>query len=301
MEPSDSISHAMRRLAHWLLSLFGHITPTKALVIAIASATLVRVAASASSAGFLFYARYWLAWFFHRRADNRNRISFLCMAVIGDELHLVAPEKDYSLIEVFDDTFLAQQVRRSANAMTEDNPLPSFRGDPAARLEEQLWWIADSRPGHQVRRLRRFLRRLFTRRRPHGASQREHAPHKPPNVRDDVYIHLIKKMSALANGSFAFDVGRVPMDIFKYRIILTCDLIRGRTRHFRCMAIWEETLDRMPAQLRVPNPAMAHFVNYFPTILYIAQQHRLNPERFKTMLVYRPKALPAWLPRGSEA
>ena len=44
----------------------------------------------------------------------------------------------------------------------------------------------------------------------------------PPDVREDVYIHLIKKMSALANGSFAFDVGRVPMDIFRYRIVLTC-------------------------------------------------------------------------------
>jgi len=300
MEFYDAISDEMRRLAHWLLSLFGHITPTKALIFAAASATLVRVAASASSAGFLFYARYWLAWFFHRRADNRNRISFLCMAIIDGELHLVAPEKDYSLLEVFDDSFLAHQVRRSANAMTEDNPLPSFRGDPAAKLEEKLWWIADSWAGHQVHRVRRWFRRLLTRGRALGGSRKEHVPPSRPTVRDDVYIHLIKKMSALANGSFAFDVGRVPMDIFKYRIILTCDLIRGRTRHFRCMAIWEDSLDRVPAKLRVPNPAMAHFANYFPTVMYIAEQHRLNPERFKTMLVYRPKGT-AVLARGAAA
>jgi hypothetical protein len=292
MEFYDSISHAMRRFTHWLLSLFGHITPTKAIIIAIASAALVRVAASASSAGFLFYARYWLAWFFHRRADNRNRISFLCMAIIDGELHLVAPEKDFSLIEVFDDTFLAHQVRRSANTITDKNPLPSFRGDPAAKLEEKLSSIADSWPAHQVRRVRRFFRRLLTRGRALSGGRREHVPRRP-NVRDDVYIHLIKKMSALANGSFAFDVGRVPMDIFRYRIILTCDLIRGRTRHFRCMAIWEDVLDRMPSTLRVPNPAMAHFVNYFPTVAHIAEQHRLNPERFKTMLVYRPKGAAA--------
>jgi hypothetical protein len=289
MEFYDSISHAMRRFTHWLLSLFGHITPTKALVIAFVSAALVRVAASAGSAGFLFYARYWLAWFFHHRADNRNRISFTCMAIIDGELHLVAPEKDFSLIEVFDDTFLAHQVRRSANTISEENPLPSFRGDPAAKLEEKLWWIADSRMGHQVRRIRRTFRRLLTRGRVLSGGRKEHMPNHRPNVRDDVYIHLIKKMSALANGSLAFDVGRIPMDIFRYRIILTCDLIRGRTRHFRCVAIWEDSLDRMPAALRVPSPAMAHFANYFPTVRYVAEQHRLNPERFKTFLVYRPK------------
>jgi hypothetical protein len=300
MEFYDSISHLMRRFTHWLLSLFGHITPTKAIIIAIASAALVRVAANASSAGFLFYARYWIAWFFHRRADNRNRISFLCMAVIDGELHLVAPEKDFSLIEVFDDTFLAHQVRRSANTITDENPLPSFRGDPAAKLEEKLSWIADSWLVHQVRRVRRFFRRLLTRGRALRGSRREHVLPKRPNVRDDVYIHLTKKMSALANGSFAFDVGRVPMDIFKYRIILTCDLIRGRTRHFRCMAIWEDLLDRMPSTLRVPNPAMAHFANYFPTVMHIAEQHRLNPERFKTMLVYRPKGM-AVAPPGATA
>lgn len=289
MEFYDSISQVMHGFAHWLLSLFGHITPTKALMIAFASAALVRVAASAGSAGFLLYARYWLAWFFHQRADNRNRISFTCMAIIDGELHLVAPEKDYSLLEVFDDTFLAHQVRRSANTITPQNPLPSFRGDPAAKLEEKMWRIADSWPGHQVRRTRRMLRRLLTLGRALGGSRKEFVPPQRPNVRDDVYIYLIKKMSALANGSFAFDVGRIPMDIFRYRIILTCDLIRGRTRHFRCLAIWEDSLDCMPATLRVPSPAMAHFANYFPTVQHIAEQHRLNPERFKTLLVYRPK------------
>jgi hypothetical protein len=293
MEIYDSIAHATRRLEQWFLSLFGHITPTKALVIAFASAAIVRLAASASSAGFLFYARYWLAWFFHQRADNRNRISFTCMAIIGDELHLVAPEKDYSLFEVFDDTFLAHQVRRSANTVTDENPLPSFRGDPAAKLEEKLSWLAESWPGHQARRIGRLCQPLLQRGRALGGNRKEHVARAGPTVRDDVYIHLIKKMSALANGSFAFDVGRVPMDIFKYRIILTCDLIRGRTRHFRCLAIWEDTLNRMPTALRVPNPAMAHFANYFPTVRYIAEQHRLTPDRFKTFLIYRPKAAAA--------
>jgi hypothetical protein len=299
MEFYTSINHATRQFGHWLFSLFDHITPTKALVIAFASAAVVRLAANAGSAGFLFYARYWAAWFFHQRADNRSRISFTCMAVIDDELHLIAPEKDYSLLEVFDDTFLAHQVRRSASTVSKENPLPSFRGDPAARLEESMWWIFDSWPAHQLRWIRRVFRRLLTGRAlTHG--RKDHAPPKRPNVRDDVYIHLIKKMSALANGSFAFDVGRVPMDIFKYRIILTCDLIRGRTRHFRCMAIWEDSLGCMPVCLKTPHPALAHFADYFPTVLHIAEEHRLRPDRFKTFLVYRPRSAAA-LPVGAAA
>ena len=289
MEPYDSISHSGRDSAQWLLSFFGHITPTKAVVIAIATAAIIRLVASAGTAGFLFYGKYWIAWFFHQRADNRNRISFTCMAVIDGELHLIAPEKDYSLLEVFDDSFLAHQVRRSANTVSQENPLPSFRGDPAARLEEKLSWLADSWPGHQLRRIGRACRGLVTRGRAPDGARKEHVHRLRPNVRDDVYTHLIKKMSALANGSFAFDVGRVPMDVFNYRIILTCDLISGRTRHFRCMAIREDTLSDMPASLRVPHAALAHFANYFHTVLYIAEQHRLNPERFKTFLVYRPR------------
>src|SRR5262245_19486696 len=285
----DSIIRQLHELVQWLFALFEQITPTKALVIAIASAAVVRLVASAGSAGFLFYARYWIAWFFHRRADNRSRISFTCMAIIHGELHLIAPEKDYSLLEVFDDTCLAQQVRRSANTVSQENPLPSFRGDPAAKLEAKLSRLAETPPGRHVRQLGRACEKLVAPTRYRRRGDRLE-PYAPPNVRDDVYIHLIKKMSALANGSFAFDVGRVPMDIFKYRIILTCDLISGRTLHFRCMAIWEDSLDHMPAELKVPHPALPHFADYFPTVLHIAEQHRLNPQRFKTFLVYRPKA-----------
>jgi hypothetical protein len=293
MELYESLSHLSHQLVQWVLSLFGHITPTKALLIAVASAAVVRLAARAGSAGFLFYAKYWIAWFFHRRADDRNRISFTCMAIINGELHLVAPEKDFSLIEVFDDTFLAHQVRRSANTVTHDNPLPSFRGDPAVKLEEKLSWLARSWPGLRVRGFRDLCGRLLLRGGAIRDGHRPHVHHAPPTVRDDVYIHLIKKMSALANGSLAFDVGRIPMDIFSYRIVLTCDLISGRTRHFRCMAIWEDSLENMPTELKVPDPALAHFANYFHTALHIAEQHRINPQRFKTFLVYRPKGATA--------
>jgi hypothetical protein len=288
MEFYDSITELGRHFLQWLLSFVGQVTPTKALVIAVASAALVRIAANAGSAGFLFYARYWAAWFFHQRADNRSRISFTCMAVIDGELHLVAPEKDFSLLEVFDDSFLAHQVRRSASTVSLDNPLPSFRGDPAAKLEEKLSWLANSWPGRQVRHFGRNCQALL-RRVPLLGNGTEHAGYVPPNVRDDVYTHLIKKMSALANGSHAFDVGRIPMEIYKYRIILTCDLIRGRSLHFRCMSIWEDSLNTMPATLDVPHPALAHFADYFRTVLHIAEQHRLNSQRFKTFLVYRPK------------
>jgi hypothetical protein len=291
MEFYDSITELGRNFLQWLLSWLGPVTPTKALLIAMTSAAIVRVAANAGSAGFLFYAKYWLAWFFHQRADNRNRISFTCMAVIDGELHLVAPEKDFSLLEVFDDSFLAHQVRRSANTVSLENPLPSFRGDPAAKLEEKLSWLANSWPGHQVQRFGRVCQGALTR----GAFLTnggiERSAYEAPSVRDDVYTHLIKKMSALANGSHAFDVGRTPMDIYKYRIILTCDLIRGRSLHFRCMSIWEDSLNDMPATLRVPQPALAHFANYFRTVLHIAEQHRINNQRFKTFLVYRPKGL----------
>jgi hypothetical protein len=300
MELYDQIHNETREFVHWLLSLFGHITPTKAVLIAFATAALIRLAASAGSAGFVLYTRYWLAWFFHHRADNRSRISFTCMAVIDGELHLIAPEKDFSLLEVFDDPFLAHQVRRAASTVTETNPLPSFRGDPAAKLEERLFWLADSRLGRWFRRMRRGVRRLLRRGHAPGGEHHEHAVRASPKVRDDVYIHLVKKMSALANGSFAFDVGRVPMDIFKYRIVLTCDLIKGRTRHFRCMAIWEDSLNRMPPALHVPHPALAHFANYFPTALHIAEQHRIRPEGFKTFLVYRPRGA-AVVPMGVAA
>jgi hypothetical protein len=293
MEISNSISGLAHDVSQWLLALFGHITPTKALLIAVASAAMVRLAANAGTAGFLFYSRYWLAWFFHQRADNRSRISFTCVAIIDGELHLIAPEKDFSLLEVFDDSFLAHQVRRSASTVTAENPLPSFRGDPAAKLEEKLSWLADSWPGRKLRAIARLFRRARKRNHASAGHQKPHEQLLRPTVRDDVYIHLIKKMSALANGSLAFDVGRVPVDTFNYRIILTCDLISGRTRHFRCMAIREDSLAAMPATLKVPHPALAHFANYFPTVLHIAEQHRRDPQRFKTFLVYRPKSMGA--------
>ena len=65
----------------------------------------------------------------------------------------VLQTKDYSLLEVFDDPFLAQQVRRSASTLAEGNPLPSFRGDPAARLEERLSIIANTPPGRWLKRV----------------------------------------------------------------------------------------------------------------------------------------------------
>jgi hypothetical protein len=291
MEFYDSISELGRHFVQWLFSWLGQVTPTKALLIAIASAAIIRVVANAGSAGFLFYAKYWSAWFFHQRADNRSRISFTCMAVFDGELHLIAPEKDFSLLEVFDDSFLAHQVRRSASTVSLDNPLPSFRGDPAAKLEEKLSWLANSWPGHQVQRFGRMCQGFLTR----GAfltnGGTERRAYDAPSVRDDVYTHLIKKMSALGNGSHAFDVGRIPMDIYNYRIILTCDLIRSRSLHFRCMSIWEDSLNNMPAKLRAPHPALAHFANYFHTVLHIAEQHRINNQRFKTFLLYRPKGL----------
>jgi hypothetical protein len=289
----DSIIGLARDVAEWVLALFEQITPTKALLIAVLSAAGVRLAANAGTAGALFYSKYWIAWFFHRRADNRSRISFTCMAIIDGELHLIAPEKDFSLLEVFDDSFLAQQVRRSANTVTDENPLPSFRGDPAAKLEEKLSWLADSWPGRELRRVGRLCGGLMRLDRGPAGAPKPHERHLRPTVRDEVYIHLIKKMSALANGSLAFDVGRVPVDIFDYRIILTCDLISGRTRHFRCMAILEDSLDAMPATLKVPHPQLAHFAHYFDTVLHIAEQHRRDPKRFKTFLVYRPKSMGA--------
>src|SRR5262249_5208361 len=155
----------------------------------------------------------------------------------------------------FDDPFLAQQVRRSASTISLNNPLPSFRGDPAARLEERLSILANTRAGRWLRRAAGRCAGLLR-----GAG---HRPLRaPPEVREDVYIHLIKKMSALANGSLAFDVGRVPMDIYRYRIVLTCDHISGRAMHFRCMSIWEDSLADMPAALRVPHPALSHFAHY---------------------------------------
>ena len=45
----------------------------------------------------------------------------------------------------------------------------------------------------------------------------------------------------------------------------------------------------MPATLKVPHSALAHFAHYFHMVLHIAEQHRINNQRFKTFLVYRPE------------
>jgi hypothetical protein len=240
---------------------------------AVITGALIRSLGGAGSMGLTVLGRYLTGWFDYVRGNDRTTINVTLNMVVDNHLKFDTLVADRRLWYVWPNAYRVHLIRRAAKRTTKDNPVILFpqaapRRGIGQRITETVASVKISE---------------------NGQSQRV------PLIRDDDYRAAYAPLIALVSekctndGAIDFAIGR-PMEEHCFVIALTFEqLDRRRARHLRAMVMYEPMLLGLSEEL--PRVDFEEHKTRYRTLLSIAKQYRVHPERFGVVKVWRAKGL----------
>ncbi len=243
---------------------------------AVVTGAIIRSLGGAGSKGLTMLGRHATGWLDYVRGDDRNTVNVTLNMVVDNHLKFDTIVADRRLWSLWPNAYRVHLIRRAARRTTADNPVVTFSQQRAAangigqRITETLASVKIIENGRSRR---------------------------VPLIREDdyraTYGPLISLISERCTNDDLLDLalGR-PMDEFRFVIALTFEQLNSRrARHLRAMVMWEKALLELPEEM--PRLDVAEHGTRYRTLLAIAKQYRVHPERFGIVKVWRPKGVAA--------
>jgi hypothetical protein len=238
---------------------------------AVITGALVRSLAGAGTKGLTVIGRHATGWLDYVRGDDRNTVNVTLNTVVDNHLKFDTIVADRRLWSVWPNAYRVHLIRRAAKRTTADNPVITFS--------------QQAQPKGLSRRVTETFASIKVTE--NGRSRRV------PLLREDdyraTYAPLISLISERCTNDDSIDLalGR-PMDEFRFVIALTFEQLNSRrARHLRAMVVWEKELLELSEAM--PRVDMDEHRTRYRTLLEIAKQYRVHPERFGIVKVWRPK------------
>ena len=247
---------------------------------AVITGALIRSLGGAGSKGLTVLGRYATGWLDYVRGDERNTVSVTHNMVIDNHLKFDTVVADRRIWNIWPNAYRVHLIRRAAKRTTRDNPViifPQQSRDPGGRKRRNMRErITDAIASVTITE--------------NGRSQRV------PLLREDDYRATYAPLISLVSEKCANDdsidlaLGR-PMQEYRFVIALTFEQLNTRrARHLRAMVMWEQALLDLSDEM--PKVDFEEHKTRYRTLLAIARQYRLHPERFGVVKIWRPKDMP---------
>lgn len=243
---------------------------------AVFTGAIIRSLGGAGSKGLTMLGRHATGWLDYVRGDDRDTINITLNMVIDNHLKFDTIVADRRTWSVWPNAYRAHLIRRAARRTTSDNPVLLFpeQSAPANGIRRRITETVASVKVNENGRSRRVQL-----------------------IREDdyraAYAPLISLISERCTNDDSLDLafGR-PMDEFRLVIALTFEQLNSRrARHLRAMVMWEKALLELSEEM--PRVDVDEHKTRYRTLLAIAKQYRVHPERFGIVKVWRPKSIAA--------